>query len=72
MEVDVGEEDESDGGEEVGLNHLDHLYRNMTKMMGWMNPQTSCQRHQGNRLVARPCSQACPCLMSAGFRAKIV
>jgi len=72
MEVDVGGEGESDGGGKVGLNNLGHLYSKMTRMVGWMRPQKSCQHHRGNRLVARPCSQACHCLGSAGFRAKIV
>ena len=32
MEVNVGGEGEPDGGRKVGLNHLDHLYRKMTRM----------------------------------------
>ena len=52
MEVDVGGEGESDGGGKVGLNHPDHLYSKMTRMVGWMRPQKSCQHHRGNRLVA--------------------
>jgi len=32
MEVNVGGEDEPDGGGKVGLNYLDHLYSKMTRM----------------------------------------
>ena len=56
----------------VGLNHLDCLHRKMTRLVGWMSLQRNCQDRRGNYLVARPCSQACHCLVSTGYRAKIV
>lgn len=59
-------------GRGVRLNHLNYLHWKMTRMVGWMSLQKSCQHRWGNLPVLGLCSKACHCLVSAEHQAKVV